>query len=215
MPIYIDCEQGSPQWDSCRVGRVTGSRIADVMAKGKNGNPSVTRANYLAEIVAERFTGQSACEKFQTQAMRLGSEREPQARSLYAFMRDAEPKQVGFVVHGEIERAGASPDSLIGDKGLIEIKSPQIGTHLDTLLGANIDGRYLKQMQWQLCVTQREWVDFVSYCPLLPPEMQLHIRRIERDDAQIREMEIEVRRFLVEVDQTVAKLQSLYMAKAA
>lgn len=211
----IECEQGTDSWKQARCGRVTGSRIADVMAKGKAGAPSVTRGNYLAEIVAEVLTGLPTADKYQSAAMRQGSEREPDARRIYAFMHDTSPIQVGFVVHSAIERAGASPDSLVGEDGLAEIKSPLVATHLDTLLGAPIDGRYVKQMQWQLaCCDGRKWVDFISFCPELPPEMQVHVRRVARDDRAIAEMETEVRAFLRDVDSTVEKLRRLYLSEA-
>lgn len=218
--IHHDIEQGTDAWRQIRCGKVTGSRIADVMAKGKakagetKAGPSVTRANYLAEIVAEVLTGLPTADKYQSAAMRQGSEREPDARRIYAFMHDISPVQVGFVVHSTIERAGASPDSLIGDQGLAEIKSPLVATHLETLLGAPIDGRYIKQMQWQLSCCERAWVDFISFCPELPPEMQLHVRRVERDDKVIAEMETEVRTFLREVDSKVDQLRKMYLSEA-
>jgi len=190
---------------------VSGSRIADVTAKGKGSAPSVTRANYLAEVAAERLTGLQEPGGFQSAAMRDGKDREPKARGLYAFLHCNVPvSTVGFVLHPTFEMAGASPDTLIGDEGLAEHKCPLIATHMDWLLGGSVDGRYLKQMQWQMACTGRLWTDFVSYHPSLPFEMQLHVRRIPRDDAMIADLEKEVQAFLREVDERVDKLRKLY-----
>jgi putative phage-type endonuclease len=212
----VDCEQGTPEWFQARCGRVTGSRIADVMAKGKGGAPSVTRANYIAELAAERLSGQ-VCQdaKFQSAAMKQGSEREAEARALYAFMHNAKVATVGFVLHPEIEWAGCSPDTLVGDTGMAEHKCPLVRTHLDTLRGASIDGGYAKQMQFQMDCTGREWVDFVSYSPAFPSEMQLHVTRVHRDEPFIKLMRQEIFTFLTEVEATVEELSRKYLSKAA
>lgn len=205
--------QGSPEWLLARCGKVTASRVADILAKTKSG-PSASRSNYLAEIVAERLTGEAA-EGFTNAAMQRGTELEPLARQCYEFARGVSVIEVGFVPHTAIENFGASPDGLVGDDGLVEIKCPGTAKHISTLRGASIDGKYITQMQVQMACTGREWCDFVSYDPRLPVEMQLHVRRVERDSQYIDEIEREVIAFLGEVDATIADLQSRFMKEAA
>src|SRR5690606_6597640 len=142
-----------------RLGRVTASRIADVTAATRNGW-GASRANYKAELVAERLTGQPA-QRFISGAMQHGIDTEPDAILAYEFFTDQTVEPVGFVDHPTIAMSGASPDGLIGDDGLVEVKCPNTATHLDTLLGGAIPDKYLKQMQWQMACTGRQWCDFV------------------------------------------------------
>lgn len=206
-------EQGSAEWHALRVGKVTASRIADVMARTKTGY-GASRANYLAELVAERLTGQPA-EKFQSAAMKWGTDTEAQAKVAYEFYRDADIVNVAFVSHPLIAMSGASPDGLIGDAGLIETKCPNTATHINTLLGAPIDSRYVLQMQWQMACTGRHWCDFVSFDPRMPEDMRLWVKRIVRDDILIPELEHEVKAFLAEVSATVDELVKLYRTAEA
>lgn len=208
-----DIIQGSPEWYAIRLGKVTASRVADVIAKTKSG-PSASRANYLAELVAERLTGAPA-EHFTNAAMQWGTDKEPDARRLYSFMTDFVVEEVGFVSHPTIPMAGASPDGHIGADGSVEIKCPNTATHIATLLGSPIDGKYVTQIQWQLACSGRAWCDFVSFDPRLPPEMQLFVKRVMRDAARIVELEREVREFLAELDETVAKLRAAYRSPSA
>lgn len=201
-------EQNTPEWFAARAGRVTASRVEAVMAKGQSGKPSATRANYMAQLIAERLTGVVE-EGFRSAAMARGNEVEPEARAAYAFMRNADLTPGGFVPHPTILMAGCSPDSFVGDDGLLEVKVPNTATHLDTLLGASIDGGYMKQMLWQLACTGRKWVDFLSFDNRLPPHLQLHIRRVHRDDVKIAEMEAEVKKFLGEIDDKLVALGRL------
>lgn len=215
-PRIIMCEQGSPEWHSHRCGRVTGSRVPDVVRKGRNGTPSKMRETYGGEIIAERLSGVQDSNGFVSPAMQWGKDTEAKGRVTYAFMHDVEPIQVGFVIHPTLEMAGASPDSLIGDDGGLEIKCPNTSTHIDTLLGAEIDPDYVKQMQWNMACTGRAWWDFVSFDPRLPPAMQLHVRRVRRDDGAIRELESAVRQFIAEIDAKIAALSRRFgMEKAA
>lgn len=212
--IIVECEQGTDEWFAARVGKVSASRIGDLTAKTKSGY-STSRANYMAELVAERLTGVKA-EKYFNGAMQWGTEQEPVARTMYEFMRNASVTEVGLVLHPLIEMACASPDGLVGDEGLVEIKCPMTSTHIETLLGGSIDGKYMKQMMWQMACTGRKWCDFASFDPRLPSDMQLHVTRVNRDSAMIVELEREVRLFLTEVDATVADLISRYrQAEAA
>ena len=205
--------QGSEEWFAIRCGKVTASRVADVIAKTKTGW-GASRKNYLAELVAERLTGQSAG-GFTNAAMQWGTDMEPEARAAYSFFRDADVQEIGFVVHPTIEDSGASPDGLVGDDGLVEIKCPNTATHIDTLLSETIPGKYVTQMDWQMACTGRKWCDFVSYDPRLPEDMRIFIKRVVRDDQRIAELEKEITAFLGEVADTVGNLEAKYRREAA
>lgn len=200
-------QQNSPEWFAVRCGKVTGSRIADLMAKTKSG-PSASRANYMAEIISERLTGVSA-EGFTSAAMQHGIDTEPEARSAYEFYRNATVEQVAFVLHPRIDDAGCSPDGLVGADGLVEFKCPNTATHLDTLLGKSVPGKYELQMQFQMACTGRQWCDFVSYDPRLPEHLRLFVKRLERDETKIKEIEKEIAGFLLEVAVKLAQLNNL------
>lgn len=206
-------EQGTPEWLALRAGKVTASRVADVIAKTKTGY-GASRANYMAELIAERLTGETA-EKFTNAAMQWGTDKEPEARDLYAFMTDAEVEQVGFVEHPSLNDCGASPDGLVGEDGLVEIKCPNTATHIDTLIGQAVPAKYVTQMQWQMACTGRQWCDFVSYDPRLPESMRIFIKRVERDQSAIDDMSAEIIVFMVELREKVAKLQDLYEVREA
>lgn len=208
-----DIVQGSAEWLAIRVGKVTASRVADVIAKTKTGY-GASRANYMAELIAERLTGAPA-ERYTNAAMAWGTEKEPEARALYEFLTDAEVTQVGFVPHPTISMSGASPDGLVSDDGLVEIKCPNTSTHIDTLLGQSIPAKYETQMQWQMACTGRQWCDFASYDPRMPDSMRLFVCREERNDAMIAELTEEVGKFLAELDAKVASLTALYERKEA
>jgi putative phage-type endonuclease len=205
--------QGSPEWFALRCGKATASRIADILAKTKSG-PSAMRANYAAELIAERLTGTAAA-GFTNAAMQWGTEKEPEARAAYIFAREADVDEIGFVHHPRIEMSGASPDGLVGKAGLVEIKCPNTATHIDALINQSIPGKYVTQMQWQMACTGRDWCDFVSFDPRLPPPMQLFVKSVARDQALIEEMEREVESFLGEVAAKVDRLLALYARKEA
>jgi putative phage-type endonuclease len=205
MPDGTILEQGSPAWLMQRLGKATASRIADLMAETKSGF-SASRANYLAELVVQRLTG-TIEPGFTNAAMQRGTDCEPQARALYAFVHDVDVIETGFWQHPSIPAAGASPDGLVGGDGLVEIKCPTSATHLATLRGAGIPDKYMKQMQFQLACTGRSFCDFASFDPRVPADLQLHVRRVPRDDALIRTIEKAVRDFLVEVDRAVLDLR--------
>lgn len=209
----LDLEQGSPEWLQARCGSLGASRIADALARTKSGW-GASRGNLLTELVCERLTG-TPTECFVSDAMRHGTEQEPHARAMYEFLHDAEVKQVGLVLHPTIKGTHASPDGLVGEHGLIEIKAPSSRVHIETLMGAPINDRYIKQMQWQMAVCERAWCDFVSFDPRLPAEMQLFVKRVPRDDELIAELEREVAAFLEEVDETVASLRQTYQHSEA
>lgn len=203
--------QGSPEWHQARLGKVTASKVADVMARTKSGY-AATRANYAAQLIIERLTGQPT-ECFTNDAMRWGTEKEPEARRAYAFRTDNDVTEVGFVDHPVISLSGASPDGLIGDDGLLEIKCPNTATHLDTLQTGAPPSKYVSQMQWQMASTGRQWCDFVSYDPRLPEDFRIFIARVERDDETIAQMETEVVAFLAEIDARINELNARYSAQ--
>jgi putative phage-type endonuclease len=210
----IDCEQNTPEWHAARCGRVTASRIADIMRKTKTG-VSKMRQTYAGELVAERLSGIQQ-ETFVSKPMQWGKDTEDTAREVYGFLHNVVPARIGFVVHPGFEMAGASPDSLVGDDGQIEIKCPNSSTHIETLEGAEIDPDYMKQMQWGMACTGRAWCDFVSFDPRFPPAMQMAVRRVERDRDLILELETEVAKFLAEVDAMVQRLRARFeIAEAA
>lgn len=205
--------QGSEEWFAIRCGKVTASRVADVIAKTKSG-PSASRKNYLAELVAERLTGQSAG-GFTNAAMQWGTDMEPEARAAYSFYRDVDVQEIGFVVHPNLKDAGASPDGLVGEDGLVEFKCPNTATHIETLLTEKVPAKYVTQMMWQMACTGRDWCDFVSYDPRMPEDMRVFIKRFERDDETILDLSGEVIAFLVEVEDTVSSLTRKYRKEAA
>lgn len=209
----VEIAQGSPEWLAIRCGKVTASRVADVVARTKTGW-GASRANYMAELIAERLTGAPA-ERFTNAAMAHGTATEPEAREFYEFMADATVEQVGFVPHSTIAMSGASPDGLVSADGLVEIKCPNTATHIDTLLGQSVPSKYETQMQWQMACTGRQWCDFVSYDPRLPESMRMFVRREARNDALIAELSDEVVRFLAELDAKVEALRELYEPQKA
>jgi putative phage-type endonuclease len=204
-------EQRSPEWFAARCGKATASKIADIGARTQKGW-GASRANYAAQLVCERLTGCPA-ETFSNAAMQWGTETEPEARRAYSFRQDVETEECGFYDHPTIAMSGASPDGLVADDGLVEIKCPNSATHIQTLLGGTVPEKYITQIQWQLACTGRQWCDFASYDPRLPESMRLFVQRIHRDDVEIARLEALVIDFLGEVDETVAQLRARYEAE--
>jgi putative phage-type endonuclease len=204
-------EQRTEEWFQQRLGKVTASSISDVIAKTKTG-VSTSRQNYLVQLVSERLTGKKG-DSFVNQAMLDGIERESAARELYMRTRGVSVTEVGFFDHPTIAMSGASPDGAVNAEeegkyiGLIEIKCPIETTHTNTLMSKSVPSKYIPQMQWQLACTGAKWVDFVSYNPNFPMELQLFVARVDRDDTYIGELEAEVIKFLEEVEQTILKLK--------
>lgn len=201
-------EQGTQEWFAARCGFVTASKIADLMAKTKTGE-AASRANYLAKIVAERLTGKPA-ESFSNASMQWGTDTEPMARTAYELRHGVLVDQVGFVPHPEIKSTGASPDGLVGDCGLVEIKCPNTATHIEYLFRTEPPTKYQLQMLWQMECTGRDWCDFVSFDPRMPEKMQLYVVRFERDQERINDIKEEVKKFLLEVDHLIKSLQEIY-----
>ena len=201
-------EQGSQEWLLARCGKVTASRVADIMAKTKSGY-SASRGNYMAELVCERLTGVPT-DTYKSAAMEWGTAQEPHARAAYEAVGGVLVEEVGFVPHPSIPDAGASPDGLVKDNGLIEIKCPYTATHIDTLLSGKVPDRYNTQMQWQMACTGRVWCDYVSYDPRMPENMRLFLTRVFRDQSAILAMETEVLTFIHELTDKVAALKQHY-----
>jgi putative phage-type endonuclease len=206
-------EQGTDAWKAERCGKVTASRIADLMAKTKNGW-GASRANYLAELVAERLTGAPA-ERYINAAMQWGTDTEAEARAAYQFETTTLVERVGFIPHPTIAMCGASPDGFVGSDGLLELKCPLTSTHIETLLGREAPSKYVLQMQWQMACTGRQWCDFASFDPRMPEHMRLFICRVRRDADKISEITGAVNEFLKELDDKVTELTKRYGVKEA
>ena len=205
--------QGSEEWKALRLGKATASRVADIVARTKSGY-GASRANYMAQLIAERLTG-TVAESFTNAAMQHGIDTEPEARCAYEFYQGVAVYEVAFVPHPTIADAGCSPDGFVGNDGLLELKCPQTATHLETLLGQSIPAKYISQVQFQMACTGRKWCDWVSYDPRMPESMRLFVMRVHRDDKQIAELETEVAAFLQELAVKLAQLESLYGEKVA
>ena len=200
-------EQRTEEWHQLRVGKVTASRVADIIAKTKTGY-STSRENYLAQLVCERMTGKPA-ESYSNSAMQWGTDQEPFARAAYEAAKNVLVDELGFATHPTISMAGASPDGLVGEVGLVEIKCPNTATHIDTLLTQTVPTKYITQMQWQLSCTRRQWCDFVSFDPRMDEGLQLFIKRVEYDPIYVAQLEKEVINFLMDVEDKIQKLNKL------
>jgi putative phage-type endonuclease len=199
-------EQRTDDWFAARLGKVTASRVADVIAKTKTGY-GAGRANYMADLVVERLTGQRAS-SFTNPAMEWGTEQEPNAKAAYAAKTGILVEDVGFIDHPTVAMSGASPDGLAED-GLVEIKCPNTATHLEYIFDGKPPQKYVTQMQWQMACAGKPWCDFVSYDPRLPERLQLLIVRVPRDDGYIKMLEQEVTAFLRELDDKLNKLEKV------
>ena len=208
MDDFVNLIQGSEEWKTARLGKVTASRIADVVAKTKSGW-GASRANYMAELLVERLTG-IPTEGYRNGAMDWGTATEPEARMEYQLRYECDVQQVGFVPHPTITMAGCSPDGLIYGEGLVEIKCPNTAGHIETLLGQRVPDKYEKQIQFQLACTGRQWCHFVSYDPRLPEPMRLFVLRVQRDQHKITSLEEYAVKFLIELDNKLFDLEAIY-----
>lgn len=201
----VDCEQGTPEWLAARAGKVTASMVSAVLMKPETAG----YRDYQAQIVAEILTGKPQGSDFTNAAMQFGTETEPLARSAYEAHTGFSVDEVGMVIHPTIDRSGASPDGLVGDFGLVEIKCPKVATHLSYLIAGVVPTIYKNQMAWQMACTGRLWCDFVSFRPDLPENLQLFVVQYKRDETKIAELETAVISFLVGVDQMIEKLKGV------
>jgi len=194
----IAVEQGTPEWHQLRLGKVTASRVADILAKTKTG-PSASRSNYLIELALQRVT-KALEESYTNSAMEWGIQTEPQARVAYEVKTNNFVDQVAFIDHPTIANFGCSPDGLVGSDGLIEIKCPNSATHWSYIKDNAPPNKYFIQMQAQMAVTGAKWCDFVSFDPRMPERSQLLIVNVPRDPEFISSMEEEIKQFLSEVE---------------
>jgi hypothetical protein len=197
-------EQGSDEWAHARCGNVTASRAADVVATIKSGEAAVRR-NYRTEIICEILTGEPY-PRYKSPEMQWGIDQEPFARAAYEIDRNVMVDVCGFVLHPEVDRFGASPDGLVPDEGMIQIKCPNTSTHISWMLAGTVPLEHMPQMIAEMSCTGREWCDFVSYDPRLPEHLRLFVRRFARDNSFIGAMEREVRKFNKEIDDVLASL---------
>lgn len=198
--------QGSPEWFNARLGKVTASRVGDVMAKTKTGY-GAARKNYMMELLCQRLTGERE-EGFVNAAMQRGIDLEPIARSAYEIHKGLMVKEVGFIDHPELPNFGASPDGLVNAKGMVEIKCPNTAQHVAVLQSGKHDPKYYWQMQAQMACTGREYCDFVSFDDRLPDELQLFVDRVERSEEDIEKMMGEIGKFLLELDALETDMRS-------
>lgn len=206
--ICEDIEQGSPEWLALRLGKVTGSKVADMTKRNKDGRFAASRKDYAFDLALERITGEpQGPDLSNIKWVQDGKEREPEARELYAFLRDVSTKQIGFATHDAVAMFGASPDSLVGDDGCLEIKCPKAKTHLEYILGKVAPEDYIPQMDAELACTGRAWCDFVSYHPAFPAQSKLFVVRYFRNNERIAELEREVVAFNAEVEEIVKQIQ--------
>ena len=201
----IDAVQGTPEWLAARAGRVTASMISNVLMKPETAG----FRDYQAQLVAEILTGKPQGSDYTNAHMQFGTETEPLARSAYEAETGFSVDEVGLCIHPSIERAGASPDGLVGNSGLVEIKCPKPATHLAYLIAGVVPAGYKNQMMWQMACTERDWCDFVSFRPDLPEHLQLFIVRFKRDSEKILKLETAVISFLSTVDAMLAKLKKV------
>lgn len=204
-----DLVQRSDAWFAYRAGRVTGSRIADVIATTKAGKPTAARATYMKLLVAERLSGAPQGNGRVVRSLEDRAALEPDARSAYEWEHGTKIQVVGFVDHPRIKFAGCSPDGLVGLDGMVEFKALDGAQHCELMQTNDIDAEYLAQMQFGLACTERAWCDFGAYCPTMREKHKLWTCRIQRDDIVIKQMESAVSEFLAEVDQKVKRLLAL------
>ncbi len=195
----IDCEQSSPEWFAARMGLPTASMFATIMASGKSGGRSVTRDTYMMKLAGEIITGEPS-ENYQNAFMERGKIMEDEARDLYSFKTDTEPRRVGFIINGP---KGCSPDSLVGDNGVLEVKTKLAHLTIECLLKNEFPSEHKAQCQGALWVAEREWVDIVVYWPRLP----LFVKRAHRDDEYIKKLSDAVDQFNDELAQTVERVR--------
>lgn len=205
--------QGSPEWMKERAGHATASCFRDILARVKVGE-AATRRKLRVRLVTERLTG-IPIDGYQSAAMLWGTATEPQARMAYEAATGAVVLETGFLLHPAIEWCGASPDGLIGDDGLLELKCPESQTHLEWLEAGAVPSEHIPQIQGQMAVTGRQWVDFCSFDPRFPEHLQLFIVRVKRDDAYIEDLQKQIRVFLAEVEQMETRLRTVRIFREA
>lgn len=203
MKIIETCEQGGAEWHKMRLGKVTASRMKDVLSKGRGAAPSKTAETYTMELLAEKLTGE-AKPFFENDAMKWGTETEPQARAMYELKSGNTVKEVAFIIKDE--SIGVSPDGLIGDDGMLEIKCPTTITQIKRALTDNYSKDYYEQIQMQLWVAERQWCDFLSFDPRLDIDAGYLLQRVERDEEFISDMKERTTVFILQLNEFYEQL---------
>lgn len=203
----LDCKQNTAEWLEIRCGKITASRIADVLATLKKGGEGADRKNYRIEVLAERISGRIE-DHYVSAEMAWGSEFEPIARSAYEIATGEIVDTVGFVLHPTFDFAGGSPDGLVGEDGGIELKCPKTTTHIKWMTAGGVPEEHQAQCLWNMACAERDWWDFISFDPRMPDGLKVYIERMERDEARIRLIEAEVVRFNDEIEAAADKLRS-------
>ncbi len=197
----VECIQGAPEWFSARCGIPTASNFDKIITT--EGKSSKQRQKYLFQLAGEMVSGKPE-ETYQNSAMQRGNELEAEAREFYSFTAGEEVVQVGLCLSDEI-MAGASPDGMVGEKGLLEIKCPTIAVHVGYLLKNELPIEYFQQVQGQLFVIGRDWCDFMSYYPGIKPL----IFRVKRDEEFIKLLRIELSVFCQELEETIKRINNV------
>jgi len=203
MNIITTMEQGSDEWLAIRLGKVTASKMSDVLSKGRGTAQSKTAETYMMELLAERLTGESK-PFFENDAMRWGTETEPQAGFMYTLKTGNKIEHVAFIERDEF--TGVSPDGLIGDDGMIEIKCPTTITQIKRALTDDYSKDYYAQIQMQLWVAERQWCDFLSFDPRLDCDAGYLLQRVERDEEFIKVMEEKTTAFILKMNELYQRL---------
>lgn len=201
MKIH-ECQQGSPEWFALRNGKVTASNFATATAKGKGGSASKTRKDLMYKLVAERMTGLPS-ESYSNKAIEYGTETEQEAREYYQALNGVSVWQVGFIERDE--DIGCSPDGLVGEEGMLEIKCPFPTTHIKYIIAGKLPAEYVKQVQGNLWVAERKWCDFMSYDSRVS-QRRAFIRRVYRDKDVIKEQHIKIVMFIDEMKEMLSQL---------
>lgn len=204
MIIHENIDQGSQEWLDLRMGKITASRLKDVLSKGRGSAPSKTRLSYMYQLAAEILTGERE-EGFTNKYMEWGNEWEDSARAAYELKNNIEVKEVAFIEH-DAGKIGVSPDGLVGENGLLEIKCPKTTTQISWYLSGKVPPEHYDQIQGQIWISERDWCDFVSYDPRINGESGYFEVRVLRDDSHISKICKECREFLIELDQLLDKL---------
>lgn len=202
MQVFDELEQNTPEWLQVRAGIPTASCFHEVCMKpGPRGGLPKGRITYMRKLAGEIITGRPM-DNYVSRDMERGKENEAEARALYAMLHDVEPKQIGFVKNGN---CGASPDSLVGNDGLLEIKDAAPHIQIERLLDGRVPNEHKAQVQGQLMVSQRNWCDFMSHCRGMPPL----IVRVERDEAFIAALRVDINEFVDELNELVEHIRGL------
>ena len=201
MQIIDNIEQGSDEWIALRFGWITASKFKDVLAGGQGK----TRKSYMYNIASEILTGERA-ESFSNEYMEWGTQTEPQARAMYELRTGNKVEQVSFIKHGTL-KSGCSPDGLIGDDGMIEIKCPKTSTQIETFISGKMPSGHNAQVQGQLWVSGRAWCDFVSFDPRINGAASYMCIRVERNEEYIKNLETSVSVFEKDLNELLIKLR--------